>query len=76
MQNMSWAIKHWFSVKQNYVLSILPLYTNALPFLTNIKQLCVANDYFVLPFIECKMNLISFMKTVLNASLFFRKNLL
>ena len=64
-------------MKQSYILSQLSLYASALTnkcFLTNIYRLCVAIDYCVLSFIECKLTLIRFMKAVVNAGLFFQKN--
>ena len=44
--------------------------------MTNIQQLCVSIDYCALSFIECKLTLINFTKTIVNASLFFQKKLL
>ena len=58
------------------MLSLLLLYARALSFQTNIEQLSVCIDYCALSFIECKLTLIRFTKTIVNASLFFRKNLL
>ena len=44
--------------------------------MTNIQQLCISIDYCALSFIECKLTLINFTKTIVNASLFFQKKLL
>ena len=41
-----------------------------------ILQFCDSNNYSVFSFIECKLALISFTKEIVNASLFFQKNLL
>ena len=55
------------------MLSRFLLYIRALSFLTNTLQSFVCVDYCVLSFIECKLTLISFTKTTVNASVFFRK---
>ena len=79
IQNISWAsrvyssLKSWFLVKKNCMLSLLSLHTSAQSFPTKIG---VAINYFVFSFIECKLNLNSFTETIVNASLFRKKNLL
>ena len=79
--NISWAggvynniEKLVFNEIKLYVLTIIIVY-KCKSFLTNIYQLCVSIDYCVFSFIECKLTLISFTKTIVNASLFFQKNL-
>ena len=49
-QNISWGGGVYNNMKWNYKLSLLSLYTSALLFPTNIKQLCVAIEYCVLSF--------------------------
>ena len=52
------------------MLSLLSVYTRALSFSTNISQLCVSIDYYVLSFNEYKLRL---QKAVVNTSLFSKE---